>query len=83
MFIKVGARAEGGWTVRTGVGLLSAVGAGVFGEPGGHAEALATNPAAERAQAAVDALVVLQMGQLSETFAASGALIEGWREMGR
>lgn len=58
----------------TGVGLLSAVGASMLSEPGGHTETLATNPAAERSQAAVDAFVVLQMGQLAETLATCGAL---------
>lgn len=58
----------------TGVGLLAAVGAGMLGETGSHAETLAANPAAERPQAAVDALMVLQMGQLAEAFATCVAL---------
>lgn len=57
-----------------GIRLLSAVGARVLGEPGGDAEALAADPAAERSQAGVDALVVLEVGQLAETLAARGAL---------
>lgn len=81
VFIQVGARAEGSRAVGTGVGLLPTVGAGVLSEPGGHAETLAANPAAERPQAAVDALVVLQMGQLAEALATCGALVEGWRTM--
>lgn len=65
----------------TRVGLLPTVGAGMLGEPGRHTEALATNPAAERPQAAVDALMVLQMGQLAEALATCGALVESWRKM--
>lgn len=76
VFIQVGARAEGGGAVGTGVGLLPAVRAGVLSEPGGHAETLAANPAAERTQAAVDALVVLQVGQLAEALSTCGALVE-------
>lgn len=67
----------------TGVGLLAAVGAGMLGETGSHAETLAANPAAERPQAAVDALMVLQMGQLAEAFATCVALVEGWWGMGK
>lgn len=67
----------------TGVGLLPTVGAGVLGEPGGHAETLTANPAAERSQAAVYALVVLQMGQLAEAFATCDTLVAGWRRMGK
>lgn len=74
VFIQVGARTECGWAVWTGVGLLATVCTGVLGESGGHAKALAANPAAEWPQAAVDALVVLQMGQLAETLATCGAL---------
>lgn len=59
----------------TRVGLLPTVGASMLGEPGSHAEALTTNPAAERPQAAVDALMVLQMGQLAEALATCGALV--------
>lgn len=66
----------------TGVGLLPTVGAGMLSESGGHTETLAANPAAERPQAAVDALMVLQMGQLAEALATCGALVEGWRRMG-
>lgn len=77
MFIQVGARAEGSRAVGTGIRLLPTVGAGVFSKPGGHAETLATNPAAERPQATVDALVVLQMGQLAEALATCGTLLEG------
>lgn len=66
----------------TGIGLLPTVGAGMLGEPGGHAETLAANPAAERAQPAVDALMVLQMGQLAEALATCGALVEGWMRNG-
>lgn len=62
----------------TGVGLLPTVGTGMLGEPGGHAEALAANPAAERPEAGMDALMVLQMGQLAEALATCGALVEGW-----
>lgn len=74
VFIQVGAGAEGSRAVGTRVWLLPAVGAGVLSEPGGHTETLATNPAAERPQAAVDALMVLQMGQLAEALATCGAL---------
>lgn len=80
MFVQVGAGAEGSRAVGTRIRLLPAVGAGVFGEPGGHTEALAADPAAEGSQAAVDALVVLQMRQLAEALAASSALVEGWRK---
>lgn len=59
MFIQVGTRAKSSRAVGTGVRLLTAVGAGVLGETCGYAESLATNPAAERSQAAVDSLVVL------------------------
>lgn len=83
MFVQVGARAEGSRAVGTGVGLLSTVGAGMLRQPCGHAEALAANPAAEGSQATVDALVVLQMGQLAEALATCGALQEGWRRMGK
>lgn len=74
VFVQVGAGAEGGGAVAAGVRLLSAVGARVLGEPGGDAEALAADPAAEGSQAGVDALVVLQVGQLAEALAARGAL---------
>lgn len=57
----------------TGVGLFPTVGAGVLSETRSHTEALATNPAAERPQATVDALVIPQMGELAETFATCGA----------
>lgn len=57
-----------------GVGLLAAVGARVLREARRHAEALAADPAAERPQPGVDALVILQVGQLSEAFSTSGAL---------
>lgn len=77
VFIQVGARAESCGAVGTGVGLLTAVGSGMLSEPGGHAEALSTNPAAERPQAAVDALMVLQMGQLAEPLATCGTLVKG------
>ena len=60
----------------TGIGLLTTVGAGVLGETCSHAESLATKPAAERPQATVDPLVVPQMGQLAETLATCGALVE-------
>lgn len=80
MFIQVGARAESSGAVGTGVGLLPAVGPGMLSEPGGHAETLSTNPAAERPQAAVDALMVLQMGQLAEALATCGTLVEGGME---
>lgn len=83
VFIQVGARAEGSRAVRTGVGLLATVCAGVFGETGSHAETLSTNPAAERPQATVNALMVLQMGQLAEAFATCVALVERWRRMGK
>lgn len=74
VFIQVGARAEGSRAVGARVGFLPTVGAGMLGKPGGHTETLAANPAAERPQAAVDALMVLQMRQLAETFATGGAL---------
>lgn len=80
MFIQVRAGAEGSGAVGAGVGLLAAVGASVLGETGGHAETLATNPAAERPHTTVDALVVLQMGQLPETLATCGALVEGMKK---
>jgi len=79
VLVQVGARAEGGGAVGAGVRLLPAVGAGVLREPGGHAEALAANPAAERPEATVDALVVLQVGQLAEALATRGALVEAGR----
>lgn len=77
VFVQVGARAEGCGTVGAGVGLLPTMGAGMLSEPGGHAETLAANPAAERAQAAVDTLMVLQMGQLAKALSTGGALEEG------
>lgn len=80
VFIQVGARPEGGRAVVAGVRLLAAVGAGVLGEPGGHAEALAADPAAEGPLTAVDALVVLQVGQLTEALATCGALTGGREE---
>ena len=67
--------------MRTGVGLLAAVGAGVLCEAGSDAETLATDPAAERPQTSVDPLVVLQMGQLAEALPTGGALVEGWRRV--
>lgn len=82
MFIQVGTRAEGSGALGAGVGLLAAVGAGVLRETGGHAEALTANPAAERPDAAVDALVVLQVGELAETLATCGALVEGSEGLG-
>lgn len=74
VLLQVGAGPERRGAVRAGVRLLPAVGAGVLREPRRHAEALPADPAAEGAQAAVDALVVLQVGQLPEAFATSGAL---------
>lgn len=65
-----------------GVGLLATVCTGMLGETGGHAETLATDPAAERPQATVDALMVPQMGQLAETLATCVALVEGQRRTG-
>lgn len=66
----------------TWVRLLPAVGASMLGEPGSHTKTLATNPAAERSHAAVDPLVVLQMGQLAKALATCGALEEGWMKIG-
>lgn len=60
-----------------GVRLLAAVGACMLGEPGGYAEALATDPAAEWSQPAVDAFMILKVGQLAEAFATCGALDNG------
>lgn len=79
VFIQVGTRAKGSGTVRARVRLLAAVGAGVLGETSGDAETLAANPAAERPHAAVDALVILQMGQLAEALTTCGALVEEQR----
>lgn len=74
VFLQIGASTKGSGTVWTWVRLLTTVCASVLRESGCHAETLAANPAAERTQAAVDALVVLQMGELAEALATSGAL---------
>lgn len=79
VFIQVGTRPKGSGTVRARVRLLAAVGAGVLGETSGDAETLAANPAAERPHAAVDALMILQMGQLAEALTTCGALVEEQR----
>lgn len=50
-----------------GVGRLSAVDAGVLSKTAGHTEGFTTHPAAEGPQAAVDTLMVLEVGQLAET----------------
>lgn len=60
-----------------GVRLLAAVGACMLSEPGGYAEALPANPAAKWSQAAVDAFVILKVGQLAEALATCGALDDG------
>lgn len=83
MFIQVGAGAEGSRAVGTWVRLLATVGAGVLSEPGSHAEALATDPTAERPQATVDAFVVLQVGQLAEAFATCGTLVDKILKQGK
>lgn len=67
----------------TGVGLLAAVGASVLREAGCNAETLAADPAAERPQTRMDSLVVLEVGQLAETFPARGALEDGRRTTGK
>lgn len=68
--------------MRTGVRLLSTVGAGVLGQTRSYAETLATDPAAERSQTAVDSLMVLQMGQLAEALSTGGALVEEHKRNG-
>lgn len=81
VFIQVGTRAKGSRTVMARIGLLAAVGAGVLGEASSDAETLAADPAAERPNAAVDTLVILQMGQLAEALTTRGALVEEQRRV--
>ena len=73
---QVGERAEGTGTQGAGVGLVPAVGAGVFGQPRRQNKALPAQGAAEGPGPAVQPLVIPQVGDLSETLPALRALRE-------